>query len=147
MGRGIQSFTAAGQFSLSLLLFGLRFKVADSRPSLHVVVDRHHAGCSRNGASDVQIDRVDRNQIRIAPKPLPRVKPEGFQALIAARNAALLAIAERGFTCAEIAAFPWITLDERTIRQEIAKARRLRAEQGPILRRKTDPRITRLFGG
>jgi hypothetical protein len=78
------------------------------------------------------------------------VNLQGHRAQVAARNAALLVLAERGLTSAEIASLPGIALDERTIRQAIAKARQLRehwrGESPEAQAERSDPRVTPLFG-
>lgn len=91
-------------------------------------------------------ERPDGRGIRIAPMPRQRVKIEGQRAQLAARNAALLILAERGLTSAEIAALPGIDLDERTVREGISRARRLREEWRQEDSPKADPKVIPLFG-
>jgi|GEM_PF-5605525 len=94
----------------------------------------------------VLFERTDGRGVRVTPTPRRRVKLEGFQAQLAARNAALLVLAERGLSSAEIAALPGIDLDERTIREGIAKAKRLRTEWSHATEAKVDPKVIPLFG-
>lgn len=91
-------------------------------------------------------ERSDGRGVRIAPMPRQRVKLQGVRAQLAARNAALLVLAERGLSSAEIASLPGIDLDERTIREGIAKARRLREDWRRETRRRIDPKVVPLFG-
>lgn len=95
-------------------------------------------------------ERSDGRGVRIAPAQRKRVRLQGHRAQVAARNAALLVLAERGLTSAEIASLPGIALDERTIRDAIAKARQLREHwrgESPEARaERSDPRVTPLFG-
>jgi hypothetical protein len=57
-----------------------------------------------------------------------------------------LILAERGLTSAEIAALPGIDLDERTIREAIARAKQLRAEWRDEVSGRPEPKVIPLFG-
>jgi hypothetical protein len=94
----------------------------------------------------VLFERSDGRGVRVAPMPRRRVKIQGHRAQLAARNAALLILAERGLTSAEIASLPGIDLDERTIREAITKARRLRDEWHREPKGMRDPKVIPLFG-
>ncbi len=126
---------------------GLRFSRGGLHPRLHVTMETNDGGeLGRGETGNVLFERTDGRGVRVAPTPRQRVKLEGFQAQLAARNAALLVLAERGLSSAEIAALPGIDLDERTIREGIAKAKRLRLEWSYATRPTVDPKVIPLFG-
>jgi hypothetical protein len=91
-------------------------------------------------------ERPDGRGIRIAPMPRKQVKLQGHRAQLAARNAALLILSERGLTCADIASLPGIDLDVRSIRHGINEARRLRKEWHEPCAERPAPKVVPLFG-
>jgi hypothetical protein len=139
--------SAAWGFFISLAGKDLHRQGARRRPHLHVIVDDHEDVILDEGESGtVLFERSDGRGVRIAPMPRQRVKLQGHRAHVAARNAALLVLAERGLSSSEIASLPGIDLDERTIREGIAKARRLRDDWRHDARKRPDPKVIPLFG-
>jgi hypothetical protein len=94
----------------------------------------------------VLFERTDGRGVRIAPMPRRRVRIEGHRAQVAVRNVVLLDMAERGLSSGEIASLPGIALDERTIREGIARAKRLRDDLRGEVKPRLDPKVVPLFG-